>query len=478
MRTRLAGILEAVASGQVIVVGDLIIDEYIIGDSERISPEAPEPVITERERQYVPGGAANVAVNIHALGSSARLFGVTGDDADGDMFLALLKRHGIDSSGIIGTNARPTTRKTRMIARGTQVLRVDRETTAPVSPELEETLVAGILDAPEEVVIVSDYAKGVVTASLIQRLVEAGKKVIVDPKSGDFSKYAGAYLLTPNAPEICRAAEMDSCSPLSLEEPVRTLMTEHGIQNMLVTLGSDGMALVEDKAPLLHIHAMTREVYDVTGAGDTVIAAVSAAVAGGKSLTDACYVANIAAGIVVGKHRTAVASPQEIMSYAFGPSTSDKIVDRETLARRLAEIRKTGRRIVFTNGCFDLLHVGHITYLYDARGLGDVLVIGLNTDRSIRALKGRQRPIISQEERSHMLAALECVDFVVLFDEDTPVDLISLIRPDILAKGADYTKDQVVGADIVEAYGGSVSLIPLVDNISTTTIINKIRNSR
>lgn len=477
MRTRLAGILEAVASGQVIVVGDLIIDEYIIGDSERISPEAPEPVITERERQYVPGGAANVAVNVHALGSSARLFGVIGDDADGDMFLALLKRHGIDSSGIIETDGRPTTRKTRMIARGSQVLRVDRETTAPVSSELEKKLLAGILDAPEEAVIVSDYAKGVVTASLIQRLVEAGKKVIVDPKSGDFSKYAGAYLLTPNAPEICRAAEMDSCSPLSIEEPVRTLMTEHSIQNMLVTLGSDGMALVEGNHPLLHIHAMTREVYDVTGAGDTVIAAVSAAVAGGKSLTDACYVANIAAGIVVGKHRTAVASPQEIMSYAFGPSTSDKIVDRETLARRLAEIRKTGRRIVFTNGCFDLLHVGHITYLNDARGLGDILVIGLNTDRSIRALKGDQRPIISQEERSHMLAALECVDFVVLFDEDTPVDLISLVRPDILAKGADYTKDQVVGADIVEAYGGSVSLIPLVDNISTTTIINKIRNS-
>ena len=478
MRTRLAGILDAVASGRVIVVGDLIIDEYIIGDSERISPEAPEPVITEHERQYVPGGAANVAVNIHALKGNAKLFGVVGDDADGDMFCTLLRNKGIAENGIIKVENRPTTRKTRMIARGTQVLRVDRETTEPVSPALEEELVARILGEPEEVVVVSDYAKGVVTASLVRKLAANGKKVIVDPKSGDFSKYADAYLITPNALEMCRASDVDTCSALSLEVPARALMEKHDIANLLITLGSDGMALVEDTIPLLHIHSMTREVYDVTGAGDTVIASISAAVAGGRSLPDACYVANVAAGIVVGKHRTAVASPQEIMSYAFGPSTSDKIVDIETLKLRLDEIRKAGRRIVFTNGCFDLLHVGHITYLNDARGLGDVLVIGLNTDNSIRGLKGEGRPIIPEEERSHLLAALECVDFVVLFDEETPLDLISHVRPDILAKGADYTKEQVVGADVVESYGGSVSLITLVDNISTSTIIDKIRNSR
>ena len=237
------------------------------------------------------------------------------------------------------------------------------------------------------------------------------------------------------------------------------------------------MLLIENETPAVHIHARAREVYDVTGAGDTVIAAVSASAAAGLPLSDSCYIANIAAGIVVGKHFTAITSPEEIIDYAFGQSATGKIVTNETLGARIAELKKEGRKIVFTNGCFDLLHIGHITYLNEARELGDILVVGINSDSSVHTLKGEQRPIIPEQERSHLLAALECVDYVILFDEDTPLNLIKDIRPDILVKGADYTKEEVVGHDVVESYGGSVVLFPLVENMSTSSLINRIKES-
>lgn len=475
MREHLAGILNRMTGASVAVVGDVMLDEYIIGDSDRISPEAPEPIIAERERRSVPGGAANVAVNIAALGARAYLFSVAGDDAEADTLRRTLAGKKVDSGGILSVKDRPTTRKTRLIARGNQVLRVDREATAPLDADLEERLAAAILASSAGVVIVSDYAKGVVTPGLVTRLVAGGRRVIVDPKSTDFGKYAGAFLVTPNLHELHLAAGRKDIGADDVEAPARALMADHGIENLLVTLGADGMALVEGEKPVNRIHTRAREVYDVTGAGDTVIATLAAATASGTGLSDACFVANIAAGIVVGKHQTATAAPDEIMSYAFGQNASEKVVTRDELIRRVAELRKAGQRIVFTNGCFDLLHVGHITYLNDARGLGDVLVVGLNTDRSIRALKGPSRPIIPEAERSHVLAALECVTFVTLFDEDTPLDLIRAVQPDVLVKGADYTREQVVGHEIVESYGGKVSLVPLVDNASTTSIIQRIK---
>ncbi|MFA6470930.1 MAG: D-glycero-beta-D-manno-heptose 1-phosphate adenylyltransferase, partial [Candidatus Latescibacterota bacterium] len=324
-------------------------------------------------------------------------------------------------------------------------------------------------------IIVSDYAKGVVTEGFVEKLTRNGKRVIVDPKSADFGKYASSFLITPNLPELFSVSGSHDSSPDCIEKSCRSLMDRFGIENMLVTLGADGMALIERGKPMNHIHTRAREVYDVTGAGDTVIATMASAVAAGAALIDACHTANIAAGIVVGKRQTATATPEEIMTYAYGQTVSEKIVDRAALISRVEELKKNGMKIVFTNGCFDLLHIGHITYLNEARGLGDVLIVGLNTDRSIRALKGNSRPIIPEEERSHVLAALESVGYVILFDEDTPLELIRDIRPDVLVKGSDYSKDQVVGHEIVESYGGIVALIPLVDNASTSDIINRIR---
>ena len=321
----------------------------------------------------------------------------------------------------------------------------------------------------------SDYAKGVVSPRLVNKLTKAGKRVLVDPKSTDLGKYEGAYLVTPNRGEFIRAAGIDDFAPAKIEDAARKLMKRHHIENILVTLGSEGMVLVERENPIVHIHSRSREVFDVTGAGDTVIAAIGGAIAGGATLPNACFVANIAAGIVVGKHRTATTTPDEILSYAFGPSAADKIIDRDTLRKRITELSQAGKKVVFTNGCFDLLHVGHIKFLNEARSLGDTLVVGLNTDRSVRTLKGPSRPIIPEQERSHLLAALECIDYIVLFDEETPLKLISDIKPDILVKGADYSHDEVVGHEIVESYGGQVHLIELVKDISTTTIINKIR---
>jgi D-beta-D-heptose 7-phosphate kinase/D-beta-D-heptose 1-phosphate adenosyltransferase len=462
-------------SASVAVTGDVMLDEYIIGDSDRISPEAPEPIIKERERRSVPGGAANVAVNIATLGAKVFLFSVAGDDSDSGTLRRALIDRGVDDDGMLVEKGRPTTRKTRLIARGNQVLRVDRETTEPIGIETEAHLAGKILESPVKVVIVSDYAKGVVTPGLVERLVRSGKRVIVDPKSVNFGKYAGAFLVTPNLHELQLAAGGKDITADTLEAPARNLMTEHGIANLLVTLGAEGMALIERDKPVSRVHTRAREVFDVTGAGDTVIATLSAAIASGTELVDACQVANIAAGIVVGKRQTATATPEEIMAYAFGQNASDKIVTREELVRRVEELRCTGLKIVFTNGCFDLLHVGHITYLNEARGLGDILIVGLNTDRSIRALKGPSRPIIPEQERSHVLAALECVSFVTLFDEGTPLELIRAVKPDVLVKGADYTREQVVGHDIVESYGGKVSLIPLVDNTSTSAIIKRIK---
>ena len=358
MRTRLATLLDSIAASSVTVVGDIMLDEYIIGDSNRISPEAPEPVIEERGREYVPGGAANVAVNITSLGATAHLIGNVGDDDDGAVVRRRLGEYGVSDSGIISDARRPTTRKTRLIARGNQVLRVDREVTGPVDDETVERFAESIASLPADVVVVSDYAKGVVTERLVEKIVETGKKVIADPKTQDFGKYGGAFLITPNHAEICRAVGVGNIGGEALEHAGRELMTEHDIANLLVTLGSEGMLLIESGGPATHIHTRAREVFDVTGAGDTVIATVAAAVAAGASLVDACHTATIAAAIVVGKHRTATATPGEILDYAFGTSASEKIVDGTVLADRVDELKRAGRKIVFTNGCFDILHMG------------------------------------------------------------------------------------------------------------------------
>ncbi len=459
------------------IMGDLMLDEYVTGEFNRISPEAPEPIMEERERSYIPGGAANVAVNACALGAHPRLFGVVGDDPEGRILLECLEKRGIGTEGVITVPGRPTTRKTRLIARGSQVYRIDRETSIPIGQETVSPLLDGLAAlSPTIPVVVSDYAKGVVSPDLARAVIDSGRRTVIDPKTIDFGVYRGAFLVTPNFNEFFKAAGTGDIPEDNIERSALSVMDRHAIENLLVTHGDRGMYLVQRDRPVMHIHASAREVYDVTGAGDTVIATLTTGIAAGLGLEDACTVANIAAGVVVGKHRTATASPEEILDYAFGPSAAEKIVDRAAIRTRAAELRRSGKKIVFTNGCFDLLHMGHITYLNDARRLGDVLVVGLNTDASVRRLKGNERPIIPEHERSHVLAALECVDFVVLFDEDTPIDLIETVEPDILVKGADYTVEEVVGHDRVGAWGGRVHLMPIVDSLSTSSIIDRIRN--
>ena len=477
MHKRLAGILDSFRNARVAVIGDIMLDEYIIGDTDRISPESPVPVIREELRACVPGGASNVAVNIRALGVEVTLVGVVGMDADGDKLMAELDKRGIASSGILRIKDRPTSRKTRLIARGSQMLRVDNETTEPIDQEIENELTALIGDANADVIVVSDYAKGVITDGLMTALTGLPGKIVVDPKSPDFSLYRSCDVIKPNHREILQATGLTDPSDDELEAGCRSLMEMHNVTALLVTMGPQGMVLYEKGRPSYHIKSRAREVYDVTGAGDTVAAVLASALSAGVSLTDSCEIANMAAGLVVGKRQTATVTCREILDYAFGSTSSEKIMPLERLLKRLVDIRKDGKKIVFTNGCFDLLHVGHISYLNDARRLGDILIVGLNTDRSIRALKGPSRPIIPEEERSHVLAALESVNYIVLFDEETPKDLIEKIRPDILVKGADYTREEVVGYDIVESYGGEVKLIPLTGGASTSAIIERIRNS-
>lgn len=478
MHKRLAGILDSFRNARVAVIGDIMLDEYIIGDTDRISPESPVPVIREERRSCVPGGASNVAVNIHALGADVTLLGVVGADADGDKLIAELNARGIGTGSIYRTQNRPTTRKTRLIARGSQMLRVDNETTEPIDEDTAKRLSTLIEEADADVIVVSDYAKGVVTPDLMSRLTSLSGRIVVDPKSPDFGLYRSCYVIKPNHREILQATGLTNPDADELEVGCRSLMEAHDVAALLVTMGPQGMVLYERGRPPYHIKSRAREVYDVTGAGDTVAAVMAGALSAGVSLQDSCEIANMAAGLVVGKRQTATVTCREILEYAFGVTASEKIIPLPELLDRIEDIRKDGLKIVFTNGCFDLLHVGHISYLNEARRLGDVLIVGLNTDRSIRALKGPSRPIIPEEERSHVLAALESVNYVVLFDEDTPVNLIEKIRPDILVKGADYTREEVVGYDIVESYGGQVKLIELTGGASTSAIIERIRNSQ
>jgi D-beta-D-heptose 7-phosphate kinase/D-beta-D-heptose 1-phosphate adenosyltransferase len=462
-------------SAVVAVVGDIMLDEYIIGETSRISPEAPEPIITEYSREYVPGGAANVAVNINALGAHARLYGIVGDDADSRMLRKALAEKGVSDEWLIEMDGRPTTRKTRMISRGNQVLRVDHEVTENLDERTAQTITAKIIADNPDIIVISDYAKGMITPDLVSLLVDSEILVLVDPKSKDFAKYHGAFVLTPNHSEFLGAAGINDDSIDTIGGHAQRMMNDAEIDNLLVTLGPRGMMLIEGDGKLTHIHSAAREVYDVTGAGDTVIGSMACSLAAGASLEDASRLANSAAGVVVGKHKTAVAKPHEILAASFGIPVSMKIMERSEMRERAEELKKKGKTIVFTNGCFDLLHIGHITYLNMARALGDLLIVGLNTDRSVQVNKGEGRPIISEIERSRVLAALESVDYVVLFDEETPFDIIDEIKPDILVKGADYEGRLVVGRDIVEASGGRVELLPFIEGNSTSSIIEKIK---
>jgi len=474
--------LSRIGQIRALVIGDLMLDEYLWGKTERISPEAPVQVVDISREDLRLGGAGNVINNLMMLGCQVHVAGVLGDDGDGRLLRRLLEEKSVGIQGVFMDGGRTTSRKTRILASNQQMLRIDRESQNPISQEMEVRLTDYVRSATADfqVILVSDYLKGVLSERLLKEIIAIGRQkgipVVVDPKGNDFLKYRGATLLTPNRKEAQTASQIPIVDEASLLRAGRSLAETLDLEALVLTRSEEGMTLFPRGGEEIHLPTEAREVFDVSGAGDTVLAMMGLGLAGGLSLQETAGLANVAAGIVVGKVGTSTVAPGEILE-VIGRRHQDtdlKIKERDVLAGTLEMERGKGRTVVFTNGCFDLLHVGHVKYLQKARRLGDLLVLGLNSDDSIRRLKGPKRPLIGQDERAHILAALDCVDYVVIFDEDTPFELIKALRPKILVKGGDYSPEGVVGKDLVESYGGRVELIQFVDGKSTTNIIDAI----
>ncbi len=478
-------VVARLAGARVLVVGDAMLDRFVHGQVRRISPEAPIPVFTIEGETSLPGGAANVALNVAALGARAVFVAVVGADAEGAALVELLGHDGRIAPHLVIAAGRTTTVKTRYVAgpQHQQVLRADREVVAAIDPATEERVGAFAEAALGEVdvVVLSDYAKGLLTPALARRIIaaaaRAGRPVLVDPKGSDAERYAGAAVLTPNRAELAAIAGHALEDDDAVAAAARAVLERAGLAAVLVTRGAEGVSLVPRNGDVLHIPARAREVFDVAGAGDTVIATLAAALGAGLELPAAARLANAAAGVVVGKAGTAVVRPDELVA-ALNAVAADaaeaKIVDVASARERVASWRRHGQRIAFTNGCFDLLHPGHVGLLAQAKAAGDRLVIGLNSDASVARLKGPGRPVQGQAARALVLAALAAVDLVVAFDDDTPVSLIGALRPEVLVKGADYRLDQVVGADLVRGWGGRVVLAELVPGHSTTATIARL----
>ena len=481
MTAESAGAALTTARGRKIaVLGDVMLDAYVWGDVQRVSPDAPVPVVDLRRRSAAAGGAANVALNLAAAGARVTLAGIVGDDASGRALRELLREAGVDDGGIVTDPARRTTTKTRVVARGQQLIRLDEEdrdgVQAATSPERDRRLVAA-LDGVDAVLI-SDYAKGFVDADLVRAVegtVGGRIPIVVDPKARDVARYRGCTAITPNRAEAEAASGHAIASDADVAAAARTIAAACGARQVLVTRGDRGLSLWDGRR-VTHVPARAREVYDVTGAGDTVIAYFTLGLAAGIEPADAAFLANAAGSVAVSKVGTTVVTPEEVVrSLETGAASTGKILDRAKVRAFVERERSRGRRIVFTNGCFDLLHAGHVHLLDRARAEGDVLVVAVNSDASIRRLKGAERPLVSEDDRTRVLAALDAVGAVVVFEEDTPQALIESLNPDVLVKGGDYDVSQVVGADWVLAHGGRVATIPLVAGRSTTALVDAIR---
>jgi D-beta-D-heptose 7-phosphate kinase/D-beta-D-heptose 1-phosphate adenosyltransferase len=461
---------------RVLVVGDLMLDHYIWGGVERINPEAPVQILRKERETRVPGGASNVAHNIRSLGAIPVLVGLIGRDAQAALFRDCLRECGVSDRRVVACD-RPTTVKSRVMSMGQQLLRIDEEDTRPVPAALLAKLVSNALrELPRcGAVILSDYAKGVVVPELIRPvLAEArrlGVPVLADPKGPSWEKYRGVDLLTPNQKEASQASGMEIHSEEDLRAAGRLLLRQCGPRALVVTRGAEGVAVLRPGRRVQTLPARAREVFDVAGAGDSFIAGLALGLAAGLGLAEAAALGNHCGGIVVAKVGVATVSPRELLEALEGNSPSKKIRSLEELKLLAAEWRARGRKVVFTNGCFDLLHPGHIRFLHQAHALGDLLIVGLNTDRSVRALKGPGRPYLPQEERAALLSALEVVDYLLLFDEPTPERALDELRPDILVKGRNIPPDQVVGREIVEAHGGAVRRLPILYDLSVSDIV-------
>lgn len=481
---------------QVAVIGDFIVDEYLEGDVHRISPEAPVPVHNVKSSRIVPGGAANVALNVQKLGGQVSAFGVVGADASGDYLHLALADEGVTTSGLMRAKDITTIRKTRVSSGKQQLLRIDWEKIEPIAKAQQDQLVAALKEAAIDVILVSDYGKGGLPDSYLRRVIEFALKegipIAVDPKGNDYDRYAGATLITPNRKEALWALSLDNASEIGREPLAQQLHSRYAINHVLLTLGAEGMLLLETtkgrgEGAQHYLPAEKREVYDVSGAGDTVIAVMALVLGSGSPLAEGMYFANVAAGLECEKWGTYPISQAELLAElqkGLGKGLGErrggsagKIFGIDGFLTERQRLKDEGKTLVFTNGCFDLLHSGHVDYLEQARSLGDALIVAVNTDASISRLKGPTRPLQELVHRQRVLAGLAAIDYLVAFDQDTPLEVIEAVMPDILVKGADYTVDQIVGSKEVIAAGGEVHTITLTEGQSTSSIVAKIEQA-
>jgi len=464
----------------VAVIGDIILDRYIWGDVTRISPEAPVPVVKVKRTTANLGGAGNVAMNLKGLGCTSILIGTRGEDPNGAVLMDMLNRECVQHH-ILTTPDHITTTKTRIIGQRQQVVRLDEENPNYMTTVLHTRVMEQIASicSTVDAVIISDYGKGLMTEKITRELIDhcRAKKVpvFVDPKGVSWERYSNATCITPNTSELYLTAPYDMQNESDLEKQATELMQKLALEYLLVTRGSQGMTLFAKDAPPTRIPAKAKEVFDVSGAGDTVIATITATFAAGLAMEEAARIANKAAGVVVGKIGTQPIEAIELRQITTGESLL-KIVNRQVALSKISSWRNMGKKIVFTNGCFDILHVGHIKLLNAAAKEGDKLIVGLNSDASVKQLKGDKRPVVHEAQRATLLAGIKGVDLVVLFGEETPMDLIHQFEPDVLVKGGDYQPETVVGYEAVVKNGGRVVIVPLVDGVSTSSFIQSVKN--
>ena len=465
-------------SPRLLVIGDLIIDQYLWGSCERISPEAPVQVINVERESIVLGGAGNVVNNLKELGANVDIISVIGNCETSQKLETLLFDINVETRYLIKQKNRKSSKKSRIISSQQQVVRFDQETTENITLESENIIINTFKELVQnyELILLSDYGKGVLTYKLTQSLIKIARKhnikVLVDPKGVDYLKYKGAYSLTPNQKEASKATKIDIKNNTSLNDAIIELKSLCNLEVSIVTLSENGIAIYDDK---LRIHpTVAKEVFDVTGAGDTVLASLGFAMACGANIDEAVQFSNLAASVVVGKIGSATASINEIREFEsnLNKSSSYKLIKSiDEISQIIMELKLRDKKIIFTNGCFDLVHAGHISFLETAKTFGDILILGLNSDRSIKRLKGKERPINIQEDRAYILSALEVIDYVVIFDEDTPYELIKTLKPNVLVKGGDYKGKEIVGQNIVD----EVRLVKFIDGKSSTQTIKKIK---
>ncbi|OPZ15975.1 MAG: Bifunctional protein HldE [candidate division BRC1 bacterium ADurb.BinA364] len=479
-QARLEHLIAQFAGTRALVLGDAILDRYIWGSVERVSPEAPVPVVHIQSQTEMLGGAANVAANLAALGARAEFVGAIGDDAEGAALAALLGEIGAPRSGLAKLSGRPTTVKTRVLSMGQQIVRLDREDTAPFGDAMRRRLLDRFARAlpRADVAILSDYAKGVLCGPVCEEAIRlakrAGKIVVVDPKGTDYRRYRGADAIKPNQREAAAASGVAIDSEASLERAARAILRIVRGRAVVISRSGEGAAVFERGRPAEFVRARARAVFDESGCGDSFIAALALGLARGATAAEAAALGNLAGSVVVGKLGAASATREELLDALDPGRAQRKLRGATQLKAELAMLRAAGKRIVFTNGCFDLFHLGHIKFLERARQLGGALVVAINSDASVRRVKGPPRPVLDQDSRAAILSAIDAVDFVVLFDEDTPERLLRELRPDVLVKGKGLKEQQIVGAEIVEAQGGRTVSLPLFGETTTDAMVEKI----